>query len=186
MVFRTKMEFDPIFYEKLENGKKIMTFRRGTRRADPFEVFSVNGVAYGITSVIDDISLFDYLVTFWDYDGWTQADHAADWMMNHYFKGEIKDRNDPALKNLIGCAYKFRKLSPKELRDGLRSNAFDFYRALNYLLHYLDILDDYKPEVAGYNKSYLEDVQYFLKEIDNDALLFDFEEKLFPSEEEED
>lgn len=177
------LEFDPIFHDKLESGQKSMTFRQGAPEIGYGEVFFVNHVAYEIDRVIVDISLFEFLTTYWEEDGWRQADEAAEWFMNHYFKGAVTDPNDPALKNLVGRAYRFRKLSPEKLRAELVSNVDTLNQTLCKTLHYLDILDYYKPETAGYSESYLEGVQEFLNEVDDDPHLFDFEDKLFPPEE---
>lgn len=175
--------FDQRFYDKLESGQKTMTFRQGAPQAKYGDIFIVNLVPYEIERTIPEISLYDYVSHYWHDDGWDKPDDAVEMFKHHYFNGDIPEQYGPAFQQFKGCAYKFKKISPEFLKHVLGRLIDSFNDSLYGALAYLDILAYYEPEVAGYHESYLEDVQYFLNEVNNNALLFDFEDKLFPPEE---
>jgi len=175
--------FDPVFHDKLESGQKTMTFRHGAPQAKYGDIFIVNLVPYQIDRILPGISLYDFVSHYWHDDGWDKPDDAVEWFKQHYFNGDVSEQYGPTFQQFKGCAYKFKKISPEFLKHVLGRLIDSFNDSLYGALAYLDILAYYEPEVAGYHKSYLEDVQYFLNEVNNNALLFDFEDKLFPPEE---
>ena len=143
----------------------------------------MNLVPYEIDRIIPGISLYDFVSHYWHDDGWDKPDDAVEWFKQHYFNGVVPEQYGPAFQQFKGCAYGFRKLSPEMLRAELESNVHTLNLTLCKTLHYLDILAFYEPETAGYSESYLEGVQEFLNEVDDDPHLYDFEDKLFPPEE---
>lgn len=185
MIDKVKLEFDPIFHDKLESGQKVITFRKGPAVAKWNDIFFVNHVPYQITQVMPGISLWYFVTHFWHDDGWNCPEDAVEWMKQHYFNGNIQEQYGAEFKALKGCAYLFTKLSPEWLRYEISKNIDNFNKKLWDAQRYMEILRHYKPETAGYDKSYLGDCMDFLQNVDDDDILFNFEDRLFPSEEED-
>ena len=179
-----KLEFDPMFHEKLQSGKKTVTFRRGDKKGEYHDYFFVNKKLYMIIGITTDISLFDFVSRHWYEDGFDSPDDAVEWFKQHYFNGDVPEQYGETFKGLTGTFYRFKRMSLGDLQRQI-DEYFNEFSLNHWLLKYnLEILSFSEPKDTGYDEEYLKKSMEILDKVDEE-FFYDFMEKLFPYEGEE-
>ena len=180
-----KLKIDPIFWDKMNSGRKTVTFVFNPGKADYHDVFFVNKNIYQIDK-IQDMDLYQFVSHHWHSAGFDNPKDAVEWIIEHRFDGEVGEQYGPKFQSVKGRMYTFKKVSEDWPRIELNIKMNDFWRSVWGMQYYLNILKMFSPEEMGYDETYLEKCEQYMKEIDDNELLFDFSDKLFFKDEEED